>query len=154
MSTKQKVAAPMPMQFQLKKKGTFTAPLAGAGNPGRCGTSTNVNFAYEVKIRVNTSSLDDNDFVMDHNQIQAYFNALMSKRTVIPSCEMLALQALRHFYDMLPTKMQYIEVDIVADTVNHNVVWDREIHKYAPIVPASKSFAKGLSEIVREQGAA
>ncbi len=138
------------MDCQLEKKGSFRASLAVVGNPGRCGNPTNQDFGYEVKIGINADSLDDNDFVFDHNQIQAYFNSLMVKAIVIPSCEMLALRALKYFYDALAEKPKYIKVSVIADSVSHNVVWDNEKAEGPPEVPESKSLTKGLAELARE----
>lgn len=127
------------MLMTLNKKGKFTLVAAAQSNPGRCGNETNRNYEYELAVSVPAEYLDANDFVFDHLLIQKYFDDTFGKEPWILSCELIVLRTIVHFYEQLKGRLvNRIDVNIIADGVNHRGLWEASIDT-APKIPAVKS---------------
>lgn len=130
------------MLMELAKKGTFKLVAAAQSNPGRCGSAQNRDYTYELKIALPSANLDKDDFVFDHLVIQRYFDQTFGQEPWILSCELMAARVVVDFYNALQSRnVQSIEINIVADNVNHRAVWRREQEARPPIPPIRSSFA-------------
>lgn len=134
------------MLMELSKKGKFTVLAAAASNPGRCGAADTREYNYEVKVALPSSQLDKDDFVMDHNNIQKFFDDTFNKEPWILSCEMIACRTVMHFFGELEKRnVQLIDVNIIAATVNHRCTWDGNIEA-RPRMPVIQSLAANIGE--------
>lgn len=81
------------MNSTIHRKGTFRIPPA-LQSKNQCGKPAHDgDYFYSVSITINSTQLDINSFIIDHWDIDSYFQGLGRKHPM-PSCEVATLRAI------------------------------------------------------------
>lgn len=85
--------------LSINRMGTFDI-LPEQFCDAQCGMNTKVDYAYEVKIEATDKQLIEPEmFVVDNMAVKEYFdNRYVGERCQVRSCEVLASDAIKHFY--------------------------------------------------------
>lgn len=100
----------------LERNGTVDVVATGDVSR-KCGPIGANTLAFRVFVECPDTCLDDDGFVIDHNELQAYFDRTWGKVTDFPSCERIAKQAIRELHDLMVEKGSHpcrIEVTVAA----------------------------------------
>lgn len=108
------------MLMTVYRDGEFDAPYLFNGY-GKCGAPDQTRYKYHVKIK--SSEVDEDGFVIDHDKIVEYFDTTYASRTGKMSCEDIARAGVNHFRRVLPDAV-HVEVCIYSfEYANVTVEW-------------------------------
>lgn len=101
-----------PQEIEMELTGLFAIERVGDESK-RCGLlGSPRTLQYKVLIISSPSHLNEQGFIIDWQEIKAYFAEAYRELDVFPSCEMIACQACTHIVEMLGARCTSIEVTI------------------------------------------
>ena len=122
-----------PQELELETTGRFDVTVVeGADETCRCGpVGSPRNLAYKVVITSAPKFLDRQGFVIDWQDIRAWFNTAYQDRAVFPSCEMIACEACEQVVKMLDGRATKVEVTVGSGAVpaGMKAVWRRSMEE-------------------------
>lgn len=94
------VSKPGDAEFRQERTGSFSVN-ASKDRTLKCGPIDENTMVYTVVLTTTCDQLDARGFIVDHQDIHAYFKHTFSDVEVFPSCELIAMKALRDLCAMV-----------------------------------------------------
>lgn len=86
--------------LKLERNG-FIDVVATGDASRKCGPPGANRLSYRVFVECPDDSLDQDGFLIDHNDLGKYFDEVWSKLIDFPSCERIAAKACRDIHDLM-----------------------------------------------------
>jgi hypothetical protein len=102
--------------LRLERNGTVDV-VASGDRSRKCGPPEANTLSFKVCVECADTALGHDDFVIDHNELQAYFDRTWSRVVDFPSCERIAVKSIRDIHGIMcerGTKPCAIEVTVAA----------------------------------------
>lgn len=102
--------------LRLERNGDWIVTASG-DRSRKCGPPAENHMAYRVFVECPDDALDADGFVIDHNEIQAYFERTFGHVVDFPSCERIAVKAIRDLHELMVSRGSRpcgIEVTVAA----------------------------------------
>lgn len=120
----------MDLALTIDRTGTFAVHFRGS-NATQCGATGTRVLHYRVRIGCDERHLNPNGFIIDNNDIQAYFDRVYNGVQDFESCERIAARACRDFHTMLDetgVEPQFIKVTVSGSpAAGLTAVWQRPV---------------------------
>lgn len=106
------------IRLSMERTGEFSVNWTG-NNSTQCGTLGQSVISYRVAIETTADKLDVNGFIIDNNEIHAYFVEHYRHVVDFESCELIATKACKYFHD----KVNSLYMVRVAISGNPSAAW-------------------------------
>jgi len=135
------IIVPVPrsaMILRMRREGEFVANWSdvhtGCGTP-KLGPNV---YRYVCEIESTRESLDENGFILDNMEVDAYFQSVYSARVPAKSCERIAINAVEHIRRMLRDPLRVAVTIYGSPQAGLTAEWqaqvDRDVNEAAELI--------------------